>query len=49
MEQDALFRSGSRVWDERATEVIAEARKLPMGEGDVPRPEKRVACGLPPS
>jgi len=32
VEQDAQNRSDSRVWDERATEVIAEARKLPMGE-----------------
>ena len=32
MEQNAQYRPDSRVWDERATEVIAEARKLPMGE-----------------
>jgi hypothetical protein len=32
VDQDAQYRSDSRVWDERATEVIAEARKLPMGE-----------------
>ncbi len=32
MDQDAQYRSDSRVWDERATEVIGEARKLPMGE-----------------
>ena len=32
MDQGAHYRPDSRVWDERATEVIAEARKLPMGE-----------------
>jgi len=32
VEQNAQYRPDSRVWDERATEVIAEARKLPMGE-----------------
>ena len=32
MDQDARYRPDSRVWDERATQVIAEARKLPMGE-----------------
>jgi hypothetical protein len=32
MEQKTQDPSDSRVWDDRATEVIAEARKMPLGE-----------------
>jgi hypothetical protein len=32
MEQETRHPPDSRVWDERATEVIAEARKMPPGE-----------------
>jgi hypothetical protein len=30
--QNAAPPNDSRVWDDRATEVIAEARKMPLGE-----------------
>jgi hypothetical protein len=30
--QGAVHPHDSRVWDDRATEVIAEARKMPLGE-----------------
>ncbi len=30
--QNAAHQNDSRVWDDRATEVIAEARKMPLGE-----------------
>ena len=30
--QIAAHPNDSRVWDDRATEVIAEARKMPLGE-----------------
>lgn len=32
MEQDSQHLPDSHVWDDRATEVIAEARKMPLGE-----------------
>jgi hypothetical protein len=32
MEQKTQDSADSRVWDNRATEVIAEARKMPLGE-----------------
>jgi hypothetical protein len=32
MEQNAQQQPDSRVWDDRATEVIAEARKMPLGD-----------------
>jgi hypothetical protein len=32
MEQETQHPPDSRVWDDRATEVIAEARKMPLGE-----------------
>jgi hypothetical protein len=32
MEQGTQHPPDSRVWDDRATEVIAEARKMPLGE-----------------
>jgi hypothetical protein len=32
VEQDAERPSDSRTWDARATEVIAEARKTPLGD-----------------
>ena len=32
MEQNTEHLPDSRVWDDRATEVIAEARKMPLGE-----------------
>jgi hypothetical protein len=32
MEPNAQQQPDSRVWDDRATEVIAEARKMPLGE-----------------
>ena len=32
MEQETQNSPDSRVWDDRATEVIAEARKMPLGE-----------------
>ena len=32
MEQSAQHPPDSRVWDDRATEVIAEARKMPLGQ-----------------
>lgn len=32
MEQESQHPADSRIWDERATEVIAEARKMPPGE-----------------
>ena len=32
MEQNAQYQLDSRVWDNRATEVIAEARQMPLGE-----------------
>lgn len=32
MEQQTQDPPDSRVWDERATEVIAEARQMPPGE-----------------
>jgi hypothetical protein len=32
MKQSAQQQPDSRVWDDRATEVIAEARKMPLGE-----------------
>lgn len=32
VEQDAERPPDSRAWDERATEVIAQARKMPLGE-----------------
>jgi hypothetical protein len=32
MEQEAQHPPDSRVWDDRATEVIEEARKMPLGE-----------------
>jgi hypothetical protein len=32
MEQETQKSPDSRVWDDRATEVIAEARKMPLGE-----------------
>ena len=33
MEQETQDPPKSRVWDDRATEVIAQARKMPLGEG----------------
>jgi hypothetical protein len=30
--QNAAHPNDSRVWDDRATKVIAEARKMPLGE-----------------
>ena len=30
--QNAEHPHDSRIWDDRATEVIAEARKMPLGE-----------------
>jgi hypothetical protein len=30
--QNAEHPYDSRIWDDRATEVIAEARKMPLGE-----------------
>ena len=32
MEQETQHSPDSRVWDNRATEVIAEARQMPLGE-----------------
>jgi hypothetical protein len=32
MEQETQTLPDSRVWDNRATEVIAEARKMPLGD-----------------
>ena len=32
MEQTRQHPPDSRVWDDRATEIIAEARKMPPGE-----------------
>jgi hypothetical protein len=32
MEQETQNPPDSRVWDDRATEVIAEARKMPLGD-----------------
>jgi hypothetical protein len=32
VEQNAQYQLDSRVWDNRATEVIAEARQMPLGE-----------------
>jgi hypothetical protein len=32
VEQNSQQQPDSRVWDDRATEVIAEARKMPFGE-----------------
>jgi hypothetical protein len=32
MEQNAQCQLDSRVWDNRAEEVIAEARKMPLGD-----------------
>jgi hypothetical protein len=32
MEQNAQQQPDSRVWDDRATEVIAEARKMSLGD-----------------
>jgi hypothetical protein len=32
MEQETQKPPDSRVWDNRATEVIAEARKMPLGD-----------------
>ena len=32
VEQNAEYQLDSRVWDNRATEVIAEARQMPLGE-----------------
>ena len=32
MEQETQHPLDSRVWDDRAAEVIAEARKMPLGE-----------------
>ena len=32
MEQETQNLPDSRVWDSRATEVIAEARKMPLGD-----------------
>jgi hypothetical protein len=32
MEQNPQHPPDSRVWDDRATEIIAEARKMPLGE-----------------
>jgi hypothetical protein len=32
MKQETHDPPDSRVWDERATEVIAEARRMPLGE-----------------
>jgi hypothetical protein len=32
VEQNAEYPLDSRVWDNRATEVIAEARQMPLGE-----------------
>jgi hypothetical protein len=32
MEQESKSLPDSRVWDNRATEVIAEARKMPLGD-----------------
>lgn len=32
MDQRTQHPPDSRVWDDRATEVIAEARKMPLGE-----------------
>jgi hypothetical protein len=40
MEQETQHPPDSRVWDDRATEVIAEARKMPPN-GDVLPSEKR--------
>jgi len=34
MEQETQKPPDSRVWDNRATEVIAEARKMPLEVGD---------------
>jgi hypothetical protein len=30
--QNAEYPPDSRLWDDRATDVIAEARKMPLGE-----------------
>jgi hypothetical protein len=32
MEQNPQHPPDSRVWDDRATEIIAEARNMPLGE-----------------
>jgi hypothetical protein len=32
VEQNAEYQLDSRVWDNRATEVIAEVRQMPLGE-----------------
>jgi hypothetical protein len=32
VEQNAEYQLDSRVWDNRAMEVIAEARQMPLGE-----------------
>jgi len=32
VEQNAEYQLDSRVWDNRATEVIAEARQMPLGK-----------------
>jgi hypothetical protein len=32
VEQNAEYQLDSRVWDNRAMEVIAEARQMPVGE-----------------
>jgi hypothetical protein len=32
MEQNPQHPPDSRVWDDRATEIIEEARKMPLGE-----------------
>jgi hypothetical protein len=38
----------SRVWDDRATEVIAEARKMPLGERRRAALREADVCALPP-
>jgi hypothetical protein len=48
MEQETQNLPDSRVWDNRATEVIAEARKMRWEIGDARRLEKRDVCALPP-
>jgi hypothetical protein len=48
MEQKLQGSPDSRVWDDRATEVIAGARKLCPESGDVLGSRKRDACALLP-
>ena len=48
MEQETQSPPDSRVWDNRATEVIAEAARCRWENGGARRSGQRSVCALPP-